>query len=115
MIWRLYKYHGQPLPEADPFGTLRAGSGPLLDRIDNHIDVTRVEYEKLSNDRVGEPSASFGPTKTGAIQARVEAARESQRADDSRSCHSSGGTASVQCWLGALSAAIWDALGKNPK
>jgi magnesium chelatase family protein len=46
-------------------------SGPLLDRIDIHIDVPRVEYEKLSDDRLGEPSA--------AIQARVEAARERQR------------------------------------
>jgi magnesium chelatase family protein len=46
-------------------------SGPLLDRIDIHIDVPRVEYEKLSDERLGEPSA--------AIQARVEAAREQQR------------------------------------
>ena len=46
-------------------------SGPLLDRIDIHIEVPRVEYEKLSDDRLGEPSA--------AIRARVEAARERQR------------------------------------
>jgi magnesium chelatase family protein len=46
-------------------------SGPLLDRIDIHIEVPRVEYEKLSDERLGEPSA--------AIQARVEAARERQR------------------------------------
>lgn len=46
-------------------------SGPLLDRIDIHIDVPRVEYEKLSDDRLGESSA--------AIQARVEAARDRQR------------------------------------
>jgi magnesium chelatase family protein len=46
-------------------------SGPLLDRIDIHMDVPRVEYEKLSDHRLGEPSA--------AIQARVEAARERQR------------------------------------
>ena len=48
-----------------------ASSGPLLDRIDIHIEVPRVEYEKLSDDRLGEPSA--------AIQARVEAARQRQR------------------------------------
>jgi magnesium chelatase family protein len=46
-------------------------SGPLLDRIDIHIEVPRVEYEKLSDNRLGEPSA--------AIQARVEAARQRQR------------------------------------
>jgi magnesium chelatase family protein len=46
-------------------------SGPMLDRIDIHIEVPRVEYEKLSDDRLGENSAT--------IQARVEAARERQR------------------------------------
>ena len=45
-------------------------SGPLLDRIDIHIEVPRVEYEKLSDDRLGEPSA--------AIRGRVAAARERQ-------------------------------------
>lgn len=46
-------------------------SGPLLDRIDIHIDVPRVEYEKLSDQRLSESSA--------VIQDRVEAARELQR------------------------------------
>lgn len=46
-------------------------SGPLLDRIDIHIEVPRVDYDKLSDDRLGEPSS--------VIQARVEAAREIQR------------------------------------
>jgi magnesium chelatase family protein len=46
-------------------------SGPLLDRIDIHIDVPRVEYEKLSDDRLGEPSET--------IRARVEMARGRQR------------------------------------
>jgi magnesium chelatase family protein len=46
-------------------------SGPLLDRIDIHIEMPRVEYEKLSDDRPGEPSA--------AVRARVEAARDHQR------------------------------------
>jgi predicted ATPase with chaperone activity len=31
-------------------------SGPLLDRIDIHVDVPRVNYEKLSGQRLGEPS-----------------------------------------------------------
>jgi magnesium chelatase family protein len=46
-------------------------SGPLLDRIDIHIVVPRVEYEKLAGDRLGEPSER--------IRARVERAREIQR------------------------------------
>ena len=46
-------------------------SGPLLDRIDIHIEVPRVEYEKLSDSRFGEPSS--------AIQERVESARQRQR------------------------------------
>ena len=29
-------------------------SGPILDRIDIHIEVPRVDYEKLSGDRLGE-------------------------------------------------------------
>ena len=31
-------------------------SGPILDRIDIHIEVPRIHYEKLRGDRVGEPS-----------------------------------------------------------
>lgn len=46
-------------------------SGPLLDRIDIHVEVPRVAYDKLSDRRLGETSA--------AIQARVEAARLVQR------------------------------------
>ena len=45
-------------------------SGPLLDRIDLHIEVPRVEYEKLAADSVAESSA--------AVRARVEAARSRQ-------------------------------------
>ncbi len=45
-------------------------SGPLLDRIDIHVEVPRVDYEKLSSDRMGEPSAK--------IRERVESARERQ-------------------------------------
>jgi magnesium chelatase family protein len=47
-------------------------SGPLLDRIDIHITVPRVDYEKLSDRRSGESSK--------AVRERVEAARERQRA-----------------------------------
>ena len=46
-------------------------SGPLLDRIDIYIEVPRVEFDKLSDQRQGESSKS--------IQQRVETAREVQR------------------------------------
>jgi magnesium chelatase family protein len=34
-------------------------SGPLLDRIDIHVEVPRVDYDKLADDRLGEPSAAI--------------------------------------------------------
>ena len=46
-------------------------SGPLLDRIDIHVEVPRVEYDKLSGSQKAEPSKS--------IRRRIEAARERQR------------------------------------
>jgi magnesium chelatase family protein len=47
-------------------------SGPLLDRIDIHVEVPRIDYEKLSDRRAGEPS-------TG-VRERVQLAREIQAA-----------------------------------
>jgi len=46
-------------------------SGPLLDRIDIHVQVPRVDYEKLSGDRLGESSS--------VLRERVEVARQRQR------------------------------------
>lgn len=56
-------------------------SGPLLDRIDIHIEVTPVPFEKLSDDRKGESSVE--------IRKRVTAAREIQasRFKDSDNVH----------------------------
>ncbi len=48
-------------------------SGPLLDRIDIHVDVPRVNYEKLTSERLGEPSA---PIRERVIAART---RQSER------------------------------------
>ena len=67
-------------------------SGPLLDRIDIQINVPRVEYEKLSGDTVGEPSA--------VIRERVEAARERQRVrfagNPNVTCNSEMGPAEIR-------------------
>jgi magnesium chelatase family protein len=46
-------------------------SGPMLDRFDIQLDVQRVDYDKLTDERHGEPS--------DVIQGRVEVARERQR------------------------------------
>ena len=45
-------------------------SGPMMDRIDLHVEVPRVEYEKLTSGQRGETSAL--------IQERVERARQTQ-------------------------------------
>ena len=69
-------YSGDPIKECTCSPSLIARyqkriSGPLLDRIDIHITVPRVEFEKLTGNRLGESSA--------AIRARVEKARAIQR------------------------------------
>jgi magnesium chelatase family protein len=66
-------------------------SGPLLDRIDIHIEVPKVDYEKLASDRLGEPSA--------AIRERVEKGREVQRqrfAGTGLSCNADMGPTGVR-------------------
>jgi magnesium chelatase family protein len=59
-------------------------SGPLLDRIDIHIEVPSVEYEKLSVDRVGEKSET--------IRVHVQAARDIQD-----KCFSSTNSSNIVC------------------
>ena len=46
-------------------------SGPFIDRVDIFIEVPHIDYEKLADDRLGEPSA--------AVQSRVQTARSRQR------------------------------------
>ncbi len=46
-------------------------SGPLLDRIDLHVEVPLVDYQELASEEVGETSAE--------VRRRVEAAREKQQ------------------------------------
>jgi len=69
-------YYGDPVRECTcSLSTIsryqKRISGPLLDRIDIHVEVPRVDYDKLTDERLGEPSE--------AIRARVERAREVQR------------------------------------
>ncbi len=69
-------YFGDPVKECTCSNSTVARyqkkiSGPLLDRMDIHIEVPRVDYEKLSDTRLGESS--------NAIRCRVEAARKRQR------------------------------------
>ena len=46
-------------------------SGPLLDHIDIHIEVPRLDYRKLSSDRLGETSE--------VIRCRVQSSRDIQQ------------------------------------
>ena len=45
-------------------------SGPFIDRVDIFIEVPHIDYEKLADDRLGEPSTT--------VQSRVNAARSLQ-------------------------------------
>jgi len=69
-------YYGDPVKECRcSSGEItryhRRISGPLLDRIDIFVEVPRVAYEKLADDRLGESSEK--------VQARVEISRQMQR------------------------------------
>lgn len=68
-------FHGDPVRECrcSPSAVTRYQkriSGPLLDRIDIHLQVPRIDYEELADRRAGERSMS--------VRERVQAAREVQ-------------------------------------
>ncbi len=68
-------YYGDPVRECSctPNSIARYQkriSGPLLDRIDIHVEVPRIDYEKLADRRNAEDSAT--------IRARVQSARQRQ-------------------------------------
>jgi len=68
-------FHGDPFHVCTcPPGLVaryqRRISGPFLDRVDIFVEVPHIDYEKLTDDRLGEPSQ--------AVQARVAAARARQ-------------------------------------
>jgi magnesium chelatase family protein len=69
-------YYGDPFRECTcSSGEIsryqRRISGPLLDRIDIFVEVPHIDYEKLTDERAGEPSRK--------VQVRVETARQIQR------------------------------------
>ena len=69
-------YYGDPVHECTCSNRMvdsyrKRISGPLMDRVDIHVEVPHVDYEKLSGDAPAEPSS--------AVRARVESAREWQR------------------------------------
>jgi len=69
-------YYGDPVKQCTCSLTLvsryqKRISGPLLDRIDIFVEVPRIDYEKLADDRMGESSE--------VVQQRVEQARAVQR------------------------------------
>lgn len=70
-------YYGDPFHECrcSPSTVARYQkriSGPLMDRIDIHLDVPRIDYDQLSDHRATEPSSM--------VRERVEAARDRQTA-----------------------------------
>jgi len=69
-------YHGDPFRQCTcPPGLVaryqRRISGPFLDRVDIFVEVPHIDYEKLTDDRLGEASER--------VRGRVEAARRLQR------------------------------------
>ena len=68
-------YYGDPFRQCTCPPSLisryqRRISGPFIDRVDIFVEVPHIDYEKLADDRLGEPSEK--------VRARVEAARSRQ-------------------------------------
>jgi magnesium chelatase family protein len=89
-------YYGDPVKqchcsESSVSRYQRRISGPLLDRIDIHIEVPRVDYEKLADSRQSEKSAT--------VRERVESSRERQRqrfAGTKLTCNTEMGPAQIR-------------------
>ncbi len=74
-------------------------SGPMLDRFDIHVEVPRVEYDKLTNQRLGESSAT--------IRERIEIARQRQISrfaieKDAEENHKPGMTSNADMGVGEI-------------
>ena len=62
-------------------------SGPLLDRIDIHIEVTPVPFDKLSDERKGESSVDIRKRVTAARELQVIRFRESESTNYNAQMH----------------------------
>lgn len=115
-------YHGDPVrscscTEAQIHNYLAKISGPLLDRIDLHVEVLAVPYQELSSKTRGESSAD--------IRARVDAARarQAKRFANAPSIFSNAQMTSAMtekyCVLGteenALMQSVFDSLGLSAR
>src|SRR5947207_3164438 len=73
-------------------------SGPLLDRIDLHIEVPSIEYRDMASERSEEPSS--------AIRERVSAARQRQQArlanDSKTNCNARMGRKAPFCSIALM-------------
>lgn len=89
-------YYGDPQHECSCSNAMitryqKRISGPLMDRIDIHVDVPRVDFEKLTQQTRAESSAD--------VRARVEVAREMQTkrlAETNLTCNSEMGPGEVR-------------------
>jgi len=82
-------YYGDPFRQCTCPPSLvsryqRRISGPFIDRVDIFVEVPHIDYEKLADDRLGEPSA--------AVQNRVNTARTLQH----QRCRESGITSNAE-------------------
>jgi magnesium chelatase family protein len=84
-------YYGDPVRECTcSLSTIsryqKRISGPLLDRIDIHIEVPRVDYQKLTDERMGEPSEAI----------RAQGVQRKRFGDTSLSCNADMGPGEVR-------------------
>ncbi len=89
-------YYGDPIKACSCSNSMvtryqKKISGPMMDRIDLHVTVSRVDYEKLTSLQRGEPSSS--------IRQRVETARQRQQerfAENELYCNADMGPSEVR-------------------
>ena len=84
-------------------------SGPLLDRIDLHIEVPAVKFREITSERTGEMSAQ--------IRERVVAARKRQqerfKTKPKITCNASMGSRELKQYCGSSRCRVGDFRGQN--